>query len=245
MVVYDEGKRLMSKKRFIQLVGYLFGFWVLNVSVCHALAFRVTLDTSPLIEHPAEPFSIEFQLNDGSGTGDANNRARVSNFNFGSGSVGRMLPTLVGGAAGDLSAAVTLCDSGFLNEFFQEFIPGNTLSFTVTLTTGVDPGPQPDRFSFAILDCATVEIPTLGPGDPLVAVDINSRNPVIETFAGNPNGVLACNDGSGIALPAPRVAPIPEPTSLALFGIGILGMLACGWIRQMPGRKTGVRAAWH
>ena len=45
----------------------------------------VTLDTSVLIGSQAGPFFIGFQLADGSLTGDGNNAAVVSNFQFGGG----------------------------------------------------------------------------------------------------------------------------------------------------------------
>ena len=48
------------------------------------VVFHVSLDTSALTTL-AGPFSLDFQLNDGSGTGDANNTAILSHFTFGTG----------------------------------------------------------------------------------------------------------------------------------------------------------------
>jgi len=63
-------------------------------------------------------FSLDFQLTDGSGTGDANNTVILSDFGFGGGTaVGN--PNLTGGATGDLASTVTLTDTAFLNDFFQ------------------------------------------------------------------------------------------------------------------------------
>jgi hypothetical protein len=49
------------------------------------LNYHVTVATSPLIGHPAGPFSLDFQLTDGSGLGDANNTATISNLSYGGG----------------------------------------------------------------------------------------------------------------------------------------------------------------
>jgi hypothetical protein len=143
--------------------------------------FTISVDTSALIGHPAGPFYIEFQLNDGSGTGNGNNTALLGTFDFAGGApVGS--PILIGGASGDLSSHVVLSDDDFLNEFIQQFTPGPLLTFAVELSTVVELGPQPDQFSFAILDCNLFEIPTMGPADALVIADITSQ-PVARAFA--------------------------------------------------------------
>src|SRR5690349_14032044 len=118
------------------------------------------MSTSPLVGNPAGPFSLDFQLNDGSAAGDGNNTAVLSGFFFGSGaSLGSA--SVAGGASGDLGSSVTLTDSGFLNEFTQGFTPGATLQFLLNLSTNVDAGDTPDQFSFAILDSSGAQLPTL------------------------------------------------------------------------------------
>src|SRR5918912_3642632 len=69
-----------------------------------SIIYSVSIDTSSLINHPAGPFSLSFQLNDGSGTGDLNNKAVISNFQFGGGGAAGT-PTVIGDASGDLSSA--------------------------------------------------------------------------------------------------------------------------------------------
>ena len=194
-----------------------------SASVCDAaFLFNVSLDTSPLIGHPAAPFSLDFQLNDGSATGDRNNTAFLSNFQFGNGGMaGPGSPTLIGGAAGNLSSTVTLQDTRFLNEFFQPFTPGTLLCFDVNLTTNLDNSPTPDQFSFAILDGSGIEIPTEGLGDAFLKVNINSANPAIQTFSTD----LSRTD---IAVDAPALnACVPEPATCGLLMIG-LGVLVAG-----------------
>ena len=123
----------------------------------------------------------------------------------------------------------------FFNEFFQEFTPGNTLEFTVELTTLVDPGPQPDQFSFAILDCDLFEIQTEGPADALLLADIDSALPVLQSFAGDQGRASGCG-GAPIPLPPPVVVLIPEPGVLALVGGGLV-LLFAGPARRARGPR--------
>ena len=196
-----------------------------DAPACHAnLIFDVRFDdTSPLISETGETFSLDFQLNDGSaiGTiGDMNNRAILSNFNFGiGGSAGDpMSIKLEGGASGSLTSGITLNDSSFLNEFSQDFNPGSTLSFRVNLTTNVDIGPTPDAFSVGILDKDGAPLPTTGLGGAFLFVNITSSNPSIETFGTTPD--------SPISLSAPQVSNVvPDGgSSIGLLSLGLLGL---------------------
>jgi hypothetical protein len=61
-------------------------FLTLAVSAVRANVIKtVTLDTSALGALPNGPFSLGFELADGSGTGDGNNSVVLSDFQFGSG----------------------------------------------------------------------------------------------------------------------------------------------------------------
>src|SRR4051794_1059710 len=64
--------------------------------------YDISLNTASLIGHIAGPFSLDFQLIDGAGTGDANNTAQLTDFSFNTGSAAG-LPVLLGGASGSLS----------------------------------------------------------------------------------------------------------------------------------------------
>jgi len=186
-----------------------------------ATMLAVSLDTSQLVGNPAAPFYIEFQLNDGSGTNDGNNTAAVTSFDFGGGAPGDPSTIVTnGGAGGCLNCGVTITDNSFFNQFYQQFTPGTTLTFEVNLTENVDSGPQPDEFTFAILDCSQTEIPTTSPANALLTVDI-SAPAKIQTFSGTTNASLACNGQPGIPLPAPATAVLPEPGTLP---VGIVGL---------------------
>jgi hypothetical protein len=179
-----------------------------------AVVFDVSTGTLPLIGNASGPFSLEFQFNDGSGGGDGNNTVLLSDFNFnGGGLTGNA--SVVGGAAAGVGS-VTLTDSAFFNSFSQPFTPGNSLHFRVSLGTNLDPGGTPDQFSFAILDKTGVEIPTTGLGNALVTVDINSPNPVPQSFG---------TASPTIQIAAPSVTPVPEPAAFSAMGILVLVVL--------------------
>lgn len=148
---------------------------------------NVALNTSGLIGHPAGPFSLNFQLNDGSGTRDGNNRVIITNFYFGADGKAVGSPRITGGVGGSLTANVSILDTEILNSFIQEFMPGQSLSFTVLLTGNLDDGETPDQFSFAILDRTGAEIPTTSHTQAFLLVDISSPSPAIQIFAADPN----------------------------------------------------------
>jgi hypothetical protein len=50
------------------------------------ISYDVTLDTAPLVGHPAGPFYVEVAFTDGGGVDDANNTITLSNIQFAGGS---------------------------------------------------------------------------------------------------------------------------------------------------------------
>src|SRR6266852_3980540 len=135
---------------------------VLPVGIHATSLYTVSLNTAPLIGHSAGPFYLAFQLADGTGTGDGNNAAVLSDFQFGgAGAPFGPSPVLFGSAFGDLSSTVILTDSAFPNFFAQSFTPGSTISFLLDLTINIDDGDIPDEFTFSILDRTLTPIPTM------------------------------------------------------------------------------------
>jgi PEP-CTERM motif len=197
-------------------------FVALSAPVCRAgIVYNISLDTSPLIGEAAGPFSLGFQLNDGSGVGDANNTAILSNFQFGVGGSASGSPTVTGNAIGDLSSGITLTDSNFLNALAQSFNPGSLLTFQLQMSTNVDAGGTPDEFSFSILDSTGTQIPTTGFVDAFLIVDVDSSNPTPQTFSSDPTRAPA-GGGGGITISAPQTTlATPEPGTFILLGIGL------------------------
>jgi len=186
------------------------------------VTYNVTLDTAPLVGHPAGPFYIELAFTDGSGVNDANNTVSLSNFNFGGGSsLGS--PLIFGGASGSVEAGVSIVDNSFLSLFSEPFAPGLQLSFSLGLTLNDDAGGTPDRLTFFVLDNSGVALPTLAPaGDYFFGVDIHSTGPIFDAYGSDPN--RAPTVGAPVLIPTPIIASVPEPSTIYLLG-GVLSML--------------------
>jgi hypothetical protein len=222
----------MRHNRPLALLLIVCSFFLVKADCYADLSFNVNLDTSPLIMNPAGPFSLDFQLIDGSGTGDANNTATIDTFLFGTGNVISSPLTSIGGASGSLSSSVSITDSAFLNEFSQPLNPGSKLSFRVELTTNVDAGPAPDAFSFSILNNNGAEIPTTGVGSALLLVNIDSTHPRVETFGTTAN--------SAISLSAPQVTVVPETSNLLLVGFTAVSLMGFKWLwrKRCPAKES-------
>jgi hypothetical protein len=175
------------------------------------IAYRFTVDTTPLIGHSAAPFYLDFQLTDGSGLGDGNNTAWLSNFNFYGGA-----PTGTAAGAGsftgNLFSTLSLRDRSFFNEFYQAFTPGTSLQFDLNLTARVDSGLFPDTFAFAILDSTLSNLPTRSGGsDVFASIDITGSSAVVHTFASD-GSISPIAGGPPITILAPTATAIPEPS---------------------------------
>ncbi|HEY9154117.1 MAG TPA: NF038129 family PEP-CTERM protein [Opitutaceae bacterium] len=213
----------MKTKTFFCSLALLAGIATATVSKGQ-LQVRVNVDTHSLIGNPAGPYSLDFQLNDGSGWGDANNTASLSGFKFGSGGAAGSGSSF-GGAGGDLGSNVWLTDSSPFNEFYQGFTPGSWLSFDLSLTTNVDGGGTPDAFSFAILDGALMNLPTQSPGsDAFLAINIDSATPWVSTYS-SVDGLITVT-----------ATPVPEAASYGFCAAGLLAM--AGLARRFHGRRN-------
>jgi len=173
----------------------------------------ISLDTSGLVG----PFELAFIFTDGSGTGDANNSATLTDFLFGiGGSAGAVAASLTtGGASGNLTSGISLVDSSFLNVFASSFNPGNFLFFKFALTTNLDAGGTPDQFSLALLETDGSPVATPDPSDALLFVNVDSARPGFNVFRSD-------------LTPAPLVAilaVVPEPPILLLVLAGLMAAL--------------------
>src|SRR2546426_1294606 len=196
---------------------YLLG-WAIAVAlvpgattVAHAAttATSISVDTGPLIDHSAGPFTLLFAMTDGSGIGDANNTVTIGDIDLGGGAA-LAPPTVVGGASGDAMTVIVINDTAFLNFFTQSFRPGTTLRFTITATNAEEAGGIPDRITFAILDRFGTPIATRAPGgDFLVGFDLSASSATLEAFPTDPSRPPA--EGDPISIDAPVLASDTTP----------------------------------
>jgi hypothetical protein len=186
---------------------------LLLASSSQAAVYEVTVNTGSLVGNPSGPFSVDFQLNYGSGIG---NTASVFGFNVS----GVGTPSVyVGNPTGSIGSGFTLADnpSGPFNEIAQQFNPGSTLNFFVNLSQN-GTGLTPDAFLFGIDDGSTYQIPTTSPdGITLASLQINPylSNPAVTQATFSPFDPQY--DGMTVT-----VTPVPETSTMAA-GLFVLG----------------------
>ncbi len=203
--------------------------WVASAS----LSVGVYIDTAPLIDHPAGPFSLEFQLIDGSESGDANNTAVLNAFAFGGGSP-TGAPSVLGGVTGNLLSTITMIDSSPVNRYSQSFDAGTYVYFQVALTTNADRNRIPDEFSASILDRSGVAIPTAdAPENAFVVID-GLEQTVEYSSLYVTQGPAA--GGPPIHIPIPMVAATPEPGTFLISGVALCALAL------MRRRRTSLNA---
>jgi MYXO-CTERM domain-containing protein len=190
--------------------------------------FRVNLNTLNLASHPDNPFSVYYDLTNGSG---ADNGARVTlnNFSFGAG----------GSWSGPSSVTLLETAGGFDASFIRAFTPGDLLSFDVHLASLSDDTP-PDVFTFALMDANGFFLATTGsdPNNPDgVGADVYLSVPFVNgatladiqihnAFTGDPsNGGINSGQISVGAIPT-STTPEGGSASLLLSGLGVAAFFA-------------------
>jgi hypothetical protein len=225
MALFEELRMKLERSAFLSLTYLLAAVPLLRAD----LVEHVTLNTAALVGDAVAPFYLDFQLN-----GSAGNQAILSNFTFGAGGSAASFPTLIGGATGSLSTSVKLAETGFLNEFTQQFNPGASLSFDLDLGTEVAAHSFPDEFTFAILDRTGSDLPTTGPFDVFLSVDV-AASPLVGSFGSDPSRAPV-GGGAPLKIPAAAlVAPassVPEPGPPSLLLVAGAALLSFSRLRS-------------
>src|SRR5579875_2975138 len=213
-------------KRYAMLAGVV---TALISAVAWASSYQITVNTTP-IQGQSGFIVFDFVA----GSPPQKNTATIQNFTTDA-TLGSSTPS--GSVTGTLSPGpLTFSDTSFLNEWEQQATFGATMSFDLSVTTNNQSGAIPDEFSFYLLNSNQLPYMTTDPtgADALIALDINSANPVLQvyssTFAsvitptptatGTPTPTPAptsTGTSTTTATPTPITTAAPTPTPLAPF----------------------------
>jgi len=179
--------------------------------------YNFSVPTDALNANPSgAPYSLFFQLTDGSGTNDGNNTATISNFNV----------------AGPASPIVITDNTPFPSDtesFTPNTSPGSLLTFTLSITNNADAGPTPDEFSFFILD---------GTSSPITTTDtLGGASAVIDLVGGSSPSVITFNGTGTYAGVDPSVST-PEPSSVVALTTAFLAVGALVFMRRRSSSQS-------
>jgi len=193
---------------------------VVNPHLLADTIVSINLDTHSLIGYLGCPCAINYQLTRGDPA--SVNSVTVSGIGLGGG-IPQGVPDISGGISGDLFNGVVLTTASFINDFVQDFQAGDFIRFTLVFSTNYSGAGPVDRLTMAIL-AGGIEIPTLGPGDALLGIDL-LPNTTVETYS---------SDRSRTALPLGPPQVVPEPATFTLLGIALISIAAFAGRKRPP-----------
>lgn len=224
------------------LLGFAAAFLPQSTCAASDTAYHVRLDISPLATLGL--FNAEFQLTDGSGAGNNNSRAAISNVLLTNAQLDAVLPPTLGNVSGDLSGTLLLRDGpgngNRIADFAQGFFVTNNalpafFDFDLMLSyDSLESSATPDNFVFALLSGdGSQTLPTNGPtGGEVVSAAFDQPVPLAQGYASQ-NGSTPF-----LAMPlvtlVPQASTAPEPASIGLlfFGGGSLAAMGTAFGRQ-------------
>ncbi|BDI29708.1 hypothetical protein CCAX7_17590 [Capsulimonas corticalis] len=226
---------MISTKRRIQSGMILLAgasFFLGGVTAHAATLYKTTLDTTGLPALAAgDHYTAYFGL-----TGSAGSTVTLTQLSAGNGGV-LGAQSFTGGAFLHSNGSVALKDTGFVNEFTQDFTPGSEFDFTVDLSRTKIGSPDPDSFTFAILDSAGAPLPSNDPytGFVITTIDLTKTDYNNDDFA---RYSLTASPAAFPDVNETTPPPVPELSpNLALAVLG--GCLAL----TMRLRRRSLRAA--
>ncbi|MGA2703350.1 MAG: NF038129 family PEP-CTERM protein [Isosphaeraceae bacterium] len=186
-------------------------------SACAGLVtYQVSVNTSAL---DGQSGNLDFQFNPG-GLGSESATATVTNFQTLAGILSQPA-MLTGDATGSLPGTLTLNNGTAYNDVFQKFSYGSSFDFALTLSgPALDSpgGSSGSSFALSLYDGAGLT--------PLLTTDRNGSVLTVNLNVSGTTSVLTFPQSSTNSTPAASVSSVPEPSSLVLFGLGVLGLLA-------------------
>jgi hypothetical protein len=252
MLLHQQREKLMRFE--IKAIGILIAVGSLGCFTATRAAiiepsqtYSVSLDTSSLESDMADqPFGLTFVFDSGGVAGDANT-ASFGGFNFDTGSAGAAGSILSSGdisPGSSLASAVTLdTDDGVSSSFEQNFVPGATLTFLLTVSeylinlTG-DPPFTPDTLDIGLYDPSGPVPTTSADGVSALALSFgyefpgNVTPPNAAATIITSSGVITTPSDAKVDFPAPVVTVVPEPSTLILLVIPAAALRR----RRVPGR---------
>jgi hypothetical protein len=192
----------------------LLGLCSASIASAAPITYDVTVDTASV---SGTAGALDFQFNPGP---LATQAASLQILNFTSDGALAGNPALTGDVAGNLPGTLSFTNGAAFNDYFTGFTYGSTLSFQASLD-----GPaliSPDGMSssgsisaFSMFSDAAGTVPTL---------TTNTAAGFAFTIDVNLDGTTTVTNYSAQTTEVPITSAVPEPSTLALLGIGVIGI---------------------
>jgi hypothetical protein len=185
-----------------------------SIASAGPITYDVTVDTSSI---SGTAGSFDFQFNPGPLVTQA---ASLQILNFASNGALAANPVLTGNVNRTLPGTLTFDNGTAFNDYFEGFTYGSTLSFEVSLDGPALTSPDGvsssgSTFAFSMFSDAAGTTP---------ALTTNSAAGFAFTIDVNLDGTTTLANYSSQTMVVPITSAIPEPSTIALLGIGLIGL---------------------
>jgi hypothetical protein len=184
-----------------------------SIASAAPITYDATVDTSSVSGMAG---ALDFQFNPGPLVTQA---ASLQILNFASNGALAANPALTGDVAGTLPGTLTFNNSTAFNDYFTGFTYGSALSFEARLDGPALSSPDGvsasgSTFAFSMFSDAAGTIPALTTNAAGFAFTIDV----------NLDGTTSLTNYSSQTTVVPITSAIPEPSTLALLGVGVIGL---------------------
>ncbi|MCW3061800.1 MAG: hypothetical protein JWQ02_3621 [Capsulimonas sp.] len=216
-------KRLLQATSVL-LAGAAFAFGAVTASA--ATLFETSFDTTTLPALAAgDHYTAYFAL-----TGTSGGVVLLTQLSAGIG--GTLGTQNVTGSATSSAHGAMLKSSSFVSEFTQDFTPGDHFDFVVDLSKVAVGAPDPDSFTFAILDSTGAPLPSYDQDNGFALTTIDLTKTDYDPWDFNVSPLV---DGPFISPEVTEANPVPTPELSPNLAIAVLAgclALAIGWRRR-------------